>query len=165
MKRFFSSILFAGVITAVAIACDSSDATFSSGSSGGAGSFCPQFGDCETCTIQYGCGWCYRADGTGSCLPDPSECVYSTRNTWTWDMSGCGTTANPTVGPEAEGGTSEGAIDAAPSPSKDAAAANDAETAIGDAGSNSESTPDTGAKALDAGAVDASADADLGDGS
>jgi hypothetical protein len=188
MKRFLSSVLFASAVTAIAVACDSSStATFSSGS---AQPFCSQFGVCETCALQPGCGWCYFPDGTGSCSTGPDQCQYSWQGTWTWDTNGCRTAAQPTVGPEAEGGTSgapsdAAAIDVAPatdgavgdgaSPANDGASvsdsaspAHDAVAPAGDSGSLSEGTPDGGASTIDAGAADAetsSTDAGAADGS
>ena len=186
MKRFLSGLLFAGVITAVAIACDSSSSSFGGYGYSGAPSYgqapCSDYGACETCTPQLGCGWCYLPNGTGRCLPDPAGCPLS-QDTWTWDASGCRTAATPTVGPEAEGGTSspeastsdaatDGAAGDGTAPAADGATGNDGSSAkdsaapVADSGS-SEGTPDagTGVIAADSGPVDggAAADANAGD--
>ena len=178
MKRFLSGLLFGGVITALAVACDSSSSgggtSFGYGGTGYAQAQCSNYGVCEACTPQLGCGWCSLPDGTGACLPDPGECQGS-QSTWTWDPSGCRTAANPTVGPEAEGGTSApdaafgvGVIEAdgaasdgaaADSAAGDGAPAKDGEAPVADSGSNSVATPDTGAgvTAADSGAPDGAA--------
>ncbi|HSY21955.1 MAG TPA: hypothetical protein VK841_07570 [Polyangiaceae bacterium] len=188
MKRFLSSVLFASAVTAIAVACDSSPtASFSSGR---ALPSCSEFGVCETCALQPGCGWCYFSDGTGSCSTGPEQCQSASEGTWTWYTNGCRTAAQPTVGPEAEGGTSAApsdaaAIDGTPatdsalgdsaSPANDGASVgdgasptHDAAAPMGDSGFLNEGTPDSGASTIDAGAGDAEpsgTNADAADGS
>jgi hypothetical protein len=189
MKRFLSSVLFAGAVTAIAVACDSGGPSGSFATGGSTRPFCSEFGNCETCALQPSCGWCYRPDGTGSCSSEPGECLYSWQGTWTWGTSGCREAAQPTVGPEAEGGTSVAPVDAATidavaatdgaildsaSHASDGAPANDSTAGASDgatpgvdAGSVGESTPDSGASAVDAGGVGTGApspDADVTDG-
>jgi len=178
MKRFLSSVLFASVVIAIAVACDSGSSVGFAGSSGSAPAACSDFGTCESCTPELGCGWCFRPDGTGFCATGPGECLYSPQNTWTWDPTGCPAAAHPTVGPEAEGGASEASLDAAPSdatPAADSAVNEDARapdsgaSSVDGAGSgvdgssSGDANADAGASTVDAGAVDAGSDSADGD--
>lgn len=161
MKRFLSSVLFASAVAWLGVACDASSSGGDYGGYGyGPSSDCPAFDTCETCTPQLGCGWCYLPDGTGSCNPDPGQCQYSWQGTWTWDPSGCRSAAHPTVGLEAEGGTSEAPSDAA----SDVTAVTDSAASANDSGSPANegegaSTAEAGSSGVDAADISVEADA------
>ncbi len=115
MKRVRSLLVTAAAVCALLAAC--SDQTVSS--PGGAVDMCASYASCGACTPVPGCGFCFSASsrGGGACTSDPTTCAPSL---WTWDPTGCGLLAHPTV---ADGGASS-------TDASDASSAPDASDAV-----------------------------------
>jgi hypothetical protein len=127
MKRIAGGVAVLSLLAVLAGACDDSGGgvAYVPASSGGYGGYsCSAYVDCGSCAAAPGCGWCQDADGRGLCGWGPDACPSSTF-TWTWEASGCRTSADASVAAQ---GDAKAADVAAPrdGQSRDAVAASDA---------------------------------------
>ena len=81
--------------------CDDAKDGYGDGYSN-ASAYCANYLSCGTCTPVVGCGWCTGSDGEGACAPGPEYCTGKAFS-WTWETSGCRTSADASV--SGDGGT------------------------------------------------------------
>lgn len=84
----------AALAVSLAAACSAEQPRSTKGGRGATAAQCAQKTSCGTCTPVLGCGWCQLEGGAGRCVDDPDDCADQSTFTWTWEPTGCRTSAD-----------------------------------------------------------------------